>query len=190
MSFQTFFKETQLTLKNENTETEKLHELAVNLTNGSVEGMSAAETGPSETDCRQTETGKARPSEGLLRASEGGSMTLPRMRVVQLRIQSPGCRKPNPGTAGPHFLWLNTPTGEPRGNGSSVCSLVLAARPKLFPVRAGGSELQRQEADRSRPKALSRAKRLPAPFRQIEDSSCSVLLHAKVLPPPRAPPWW
>lgn len=92
-------------------------------------------------------------------------MTLPRMRVAQLRIQSPGCRKPNPGTAGPHFLWLHTPTGEPGGNGSSVCSLVSAAWPKPFPVRAGGSELQRQ-ADRSHPKALSRAERLPAPFRR------------------------
>lgn len=92
-------------------------------------------------------------------------MTLPRMRVAQLRIQSPRCRKPSPGTAGPHFLWLCTPTGESGGNGSSVCSLVSAARPKPFPVRAGGSELQRP-ANRSRPKALSRAERLPAPFRR------------------------
>lgn len=84
---------------------------------------------------------------------------LPRMRVAQLRIQSPGCRKPNPDTAGTPFLWLNTHRRATRKR-------KLSLQPGLgCPAQAFSCESWRLRAagtrSRSHSKALSRAERLP-----------------------------
>lgn len=84
-------------------------------------------------------------------------------KLPNSEIKSPHCRKPNPGTSGPYFLWLNSLKGEQRGNRSSVCGLVLAAGPKLSLALTGKGGRPWATGTRSRIsslKAISEAERL------------------------------